>query len=410
MKLREAHREKFSLSAIFFTFFIDYLSWAIVFPIFAPYFLDPNSGALSPQTSVAMRTTLLGLFLAAFSLGQFFGAPFLGEYADRHGRKKALLVSVFCTLLGLAMSAWSMERDHLILLFAGRLITGFFASNATICLSCIADLNEDANQRAKYFGYLSLIGGLSFILGAFLGGKLSDSALSDSFFPSLPLWISTGLTLLNFGFILWGFSEARPPKVQGKFDFLHACRNITEALRIKKIKAIYSLYFLFVFGWTILLQFTPVLMVREFYFTNSNIGDLALFMGVCWAFGSGVLNKIFLVFFSPLKVLEFSLLGFTLLLALMIFPTHIYEVLGVVAGCVVIAGLAWPLCTALISNSASNESQGKILGMSQSVQSLATTLAPILGGLISHLFLGSYFLLGALASLIASVIYFSLKE
>jgi predicted MFS family arabinose efflux permease len=191
---------------------------------------------------------------------------------------------------------------------------------------------------------------------------------------------------------------------------LHSCKNIVEALRTKNIKSIYSLYFLFLFAWTMLLQFTPVLMVRKFYFTNSNIGDLALFMGVCWALGSGVLNKIFLTFFSSMRVLEISLLGFTVFCALMIYPTHIHATLGIIAGCVMIAGMAWPLCTALISHSAPSESQGKILGMSQSVQSLAMTVAPIIGGLASQFYSGFSFLLGALASLIAVVLYFVLKK
>ena len=410
MKLTESHRTKFSLTAIFFTFFMDYLSWAIVFPIFAPYFLGANSTAFSSDVTFTTRTTLLGLFLAAFSLGQFFGAPFLGDYADRHGRKKALLVSVFCAVLGLALTAWSMGKDNLVLLFLGRLITGFFASNATICLACIADLSEEKKQRAKYFGYLSLIGGCSFLLGAFLGGKLSDPTFNPLFFPSLPLWVSTGLTLLNCAFILWGFSEKESKHKRIKFDFLHAYKNIKEVLQTKKMKSIYSLYFLFLFGWTILLHFTPVLMVQEFSFTNSRIGDLALFMGVCWAIGSVGLSKVLLAYFAPLKVLEFCLLAFTFFSAFMIYPTHFYATLGVVAGCVMTAGLAWPLCTAMISGAAPNESQGKTLGISQSVQSLATTIAPIAGGLASQLFLGCGFLLGALASLIAAVIYFSLKE
>ena len=398
---------KKTLSAIFFTFFMDYLSWAIVFPIFAPYFLHPNSGALPPDISLATRTTYLGLFLAAFSLGQFFGAPFLGEYADRHGRKRALLISVFCTLLGLLLTAWGMETNHLFFLFLGRLVTGFFAGNATICFAAVADQYPD--QREKYFSHLSLVGGLAFLVGAFLGGKLSDKSLSHSFFLSLPVWISAALTLLNFLFILFAFIEPTTQKRQTPFDFFRACKNIQEALRTKKIKTIYMLYFLFLFGWTMLLQFTPVLMVKQFHFTSSNIGDLSLFMGVCWAFGSGVLNKILLHFFSPLRTLEISFLGFTLLSACMVFTLPIYEVLALMAGCIIIAGVAWPLCTALISNSASQESQGKVLGMSQSVQSLATTVAPIIGGLVSHLFLGSWFLLGALASLIASVLYFRLR-
>jgi DHA1 family tetracycline resistance protein-like MFS transporter len=410
MRLRAERQAKFSLGAIFFTFFIDSLSWAVVFPIFAPYFLDVNDHLFKSDVNEATRTTILGLFLAAFSLGQFFGAPLLGDYADRFGRKRTLLISVFFTLIGLGLTAWSMERGHLSLLFIGRLITGFFAGNTAICLACIADLYKEEQQKAKQFGHLSSIAGGSFIIGAFVGGKLSDSSLEAFFFPSLPLWIAMGLTFLNFVFILFGFSENGPLLKGTKFDVFHACKNIKEALRTEKLKTTYVFYFLFVFSWTILVQFSPVLMVRRFSFTNSNIGDLALFMGVCWAIGSSVLNKFLLNYFSSLKVLVVCLFAFTALLPLMIYPTEVFATLGVMGACVTIAALAWPLCNALISDIGSSKSQGKVLGMSQSVQSLAMVIAPILGGAVANLFLGGCFILGALASLVASVLYFVLRE
>jgi len=410
MILSEARKRKLSLSAIFFTYCMDSLGWAIVFPIFAPFFLNQNNHLFSSDVSLATRTTVLGFFLTAFSLGQFLGAPLVGEYADRHGRKKALCLTVFFTSLGSALTAWSVQEQNLYFLFAGRLLMGLFAGNMTICLACIADLNEEESKKVKYFGYLSVIAGLSFILGAFVGGKISDHTVSSYFSPEFPLWIATGLSLANLGFVFFGFYETQLVEKKGKFDFLESLHNIKEALKIKKIKSIYSIYFLFLFAWTMLFQFTPVLVVRDFAFTNSNIGDLALFMGLCWALGAGYLNKILQHWFSTLQILETCLLIFTVLCGFLIFPSHIYIVLAAVAGCVIIGGLAWPLCNGLISSTAPRESQGKILGMSQSTQSLAMTLAPAVGGVVYQIFDGFPFLLGALASFVAGILYFSLKE
>jgi len=410
MILSPSKREKLSLVSVYFTFFIDNLSWAVVFPIFAPYFLDPNNRLFSPDAPLELRTSMLGFFLMAFSLGQFLGAPVIGEYADRHGRKKALGLSVFFTLVGLALTAWSMQIENLFLLFAGRLITGIFASNMSICLACVSDLSRDEHHKAKNFGYLSVMAGLSFILGAFVGGQLSDPTLSPDFSPTLPLWIGAALTGLNLVFILFGFRETSKIDKHVKFDFLESFRNIRDALQTEKIKRIYLIYFLFLFSWTMLFQFIPVLVVRKFFFTNSDIGDLALFMGICWALGSGYLNKLLLKKFKPLKILEVCLVGFALLCGLVIFPKHIYGVLGILGVCVLIGGLAWPLCTAVISNAAPREIQGKILGISQSMQSLAMSLAPLIGGLTYHILAGFPFLLGALSSLMAAGIYFTLKQ
>lgn len=402
--------KKASILAIFLTTCIDTLSWAIVFPIFAPFFLNPAGDLFAAETSIETRTTALGFFLTAFSLGQFFGAPLIGEYADSRGRKKALLITVFMTCLGLALTAWSVQAESLLFLFAGRLITGFFAANMTICLICIADLSEDASEKIKRFGQLSVIVGLSFVLGAFIGGKLSDNTVSSYFSPQLPLWLATGLTVINFLCILFGFQESGAPEEKQQFSLLSAVKNIQQALKTKKIKSIYSLYFLFLFAWTILFQFIPILMVRNFNFTNSNIGDLALFMGICWAIGSSYLSKICLKLFSSTRVLEAALFVFTTLCFVLIFSNSIDQVLITVAFCIMLGGLAWPLCNEFISHSAPQEMRGKILGVSQSVQSCAMALAPAVGGIAYQVFSGFPFLISALASLIAGILYFSLKE
>jgi MFS family permease len=400
-------KRKLTLAAVFFTFFVDNLCWSIVFPIFAPYFLDPHNRLFSSDISITQRTTIFGLFLMAFSLGQFFGSPVLGEYADRSGRKKALGVSIFFTFIGLGLSALSMQLEILWLLFVSRLLTGVFASNIPICLACVVDLSPDEKTKAKLFGYLSVFAGLSFIVGAFLGGKLSDPSLNPLFSPYLPLWLAAGLTVINFLFILFAFRETAEIHPDVKFDFLEGFHNIQEALKTEKIKRFYLIYFLFLFAWTLLFQFIPVLVVERYQFTNSNIGDLAIFMGICWAIGSGYLNRFLQKKFSPMLVLEVCLIAFTLLCALIVIPKHLWGLLTVLGFSVILAGLAWPLCTGVISNLAPRQIQGKILGISQSMQSLAMSIAPVVGGLAYRGKEGLPFLIAAGAGLLASIIYFS---
>lgn len=405
-----ARTSKLSLVSVFFTFFVDSLCWSIVFPIFAPYFLDPDNVLFSKDVTAGARTTILGFFLMAFSLGQFFGAPILGEYGDRKGRKKALGVSVFFTLVGLAITAWSMQTHQLWLLFIGRLITGIFAGSLSICLTCISDLSENEKSKVKNFGYLSVTAGLSFVMGAFLGGKLSDPSFSPIFTLDFPLWVATCLTGLNFLFVCFGFRETTVVDRSAPFDLWECFRNIKQALRTEKVKRIYAVYFLFLFAWTIIFQFTPVLVVQNFEFTSSDIGDLALYMGLCWAIGSGYLNKILLHYFSSLHILEWCLFIFTILCAFIALPTRIYSVLFLLGLSVIVGGVAWPLCTGVISNLAPKQVQGKIMGMSQSIQSLAMTLAPPVGGMAAHGAMQLPFFIGAGAGVVAIAIYFIFKR
>ncbi len=405
MKPKSKKSKRFSLFSIYFTFFVDSLSWSIIFPIFAPYFLDPHNPLFSPETSFATRTSLLGLFLMAFSLGQFLAAPILGEYVDKHGRRKALILSVLFTCVGMITTAISIKIYSLVFLFLGRLITGVFASNLSVCLACISDLSSTEKIKVKRFSFLSVLTGVSFILGAFLGGKLSDATIHPWFSPDIPFWLASLLTFANFLFVLFGFKETSTIQPSLQFNFLESFHNIKKVLETKKIKWIYTVYFLFLCAWTLIFQFTPVLVVRRYGFTNSQIGNLALFMGIFWALGSSVLNKSLISRYRSQKILEWCLVLFTLLCASIVFPAHLYLRLLILGLSTLIGGLAWPHCTNVISSAAPKEVQGKILGLTQSIQSLSMALAPLAGGISYQIIPGSVFLLAAAACLTASLIY-----
>ncbi|MBU6446168.1 MAG: MFS transporter, partial [Verrucomicrobia bacterium] len=387
--------KKLKFFTLCFTFFVDYLSWAVVFPIFAPYFLDVQNQLFSPDVLVGTRTLILGFFLMAFSLGQFLGAPLIGEYGDKHGRKKALAWSVLFTFCALVLTAYSMRKNDLFWIFAGRLITGFFSSSTSLCLSCASDLSENEKEKVKRFGTLSMLGGFAFVVGAFAGGKLSDPTISKAFAADVPIWIAAAFTLINFLVILVGFRETVIVHSDVRFNALESFQNIKLALKTEKIKRIYTVYFLFFTAWTLLFQFIPVLTVERFFYTNSNIGDLALFMGVCWAIGSGYLNHFLVHRWNSYRILECCLIGFTLFCALIVYPQHIYTTLVVIGLCVLFGSIAWPICTGIISNTVSSQMQGKIMGLSQSIQSLAMTLGPVIGGLAFQSSLQLPFLIGA---------------
>jgi DHA1 family tetracycline resistance protein-like MFS transporter len=401
------NKPRLSLASIYLTFFVDNLCWSIVFPIFAPYFLNIDNPLFSPSVPISTRTTFLGLFLMAFSLGQFLGAPLIGDFADRTGRRKALLFTIPCTLLGLLLTAWSMQFYHLGLLFLGRLVTGIFASNGSICLASISDLSKDKTHKTKNFSHFSVLAGASFVVGAYLGGKLSDPTISASFFPELPIWVAAILSGFNFLFVFFGFSETIHVDPSKKYSLFSCFKNIKTALLTKRIHNIYAIYFLFIFSWTILLQFIPVVMIKRYGFTGSNIGDLALFVGAFWAIGSGLIKKWLLSFLSYAPVLKIAFLASLVGTACVTYPTHIYTLISFLGICVIAGGIIWPLCTWIISNLAGAQMQGKILSISQSIQAFAVTLASLIGGFSFTWSLHIPFLISSFAIFIAGIIFWT---
>ena len=389
-----------TLAGVYFTFFIDTLGWAIVFPIFAPYFLG--------RTDLSAPLVMLGLFLMAFPLGQFFGAPILGELADRYGKKRVLSITVLFAFFGMALSAWSFQIHHLVLLFISRLLTGCCAGNMSLCLACLAEVGRNEQERTRYFGYLSMFAGISFVLGAVAGGNLSDRELVGWFSPAVPLWIATVLTGINFLCIIpWLRKEPHHHAARQVIDWFESLKNIRVAAH--KHRLLYMIYFLFLSAWTLLFQFTPVLVVEKYGFTSAEIGDLSLYMGLFWIIGSIYLNKWLTRRFSSIQVLKGCLLLFTVCCAALTLPCELWISLAILGMCILLCGLAWPLCLGILAEAAPAQEQGKSLGISQSVQSLALTLAPVIGGALSQFSINAPFLLGASASLLAGVIYYLSK-
>lgn len=407
--ISEKRKKRISFFSILFTFFVDMLGWCIVFPIFAPLFLDPQNVIFSHEISVTARTTILGFFLAAYPIAQFFGSPILGDMGDKYGRKKALILSVFLSFVGYALSAWSIHISSLYLLFFSRIITGLFSGNLSICMAAIADISLDEKAKIKNFSYISILAGATFVIGPYIGGRFSDKTINALFSPSLPLWFAASLCFVNFLFLVFAFYEMYKPHKHQKHDLLEGVHNISGALKIPKLKTIYIIYFLYLFAWVIIMQFVPVLVIQKFDFSNSQIGNLAAFMGVCWVVGSFMVQKAFLNKKSSLRILEVVLVFFTISCFIVFIPNKVSILILIVSLAMFACGIAWPICTSIISNMATQRMQGKVLGMSQSMQSLAMTIAPIVGGFVDHLFSPLTFLTAGLACLIASIIYFYVK-
>ncbi len=399
------YKRKLSLSAIHLTYFLDYLGWSIVFPLFAPLFLEEKTFSFLNHLSIDSKTVFFGFFLAIYPLMQFLASPIIGDFADLVGRKKALLITIGFTFAGYALTAFSITAGWLTMLFLGRFITGLFSGNVSICMASIADLTLEEVNKAKRFGYLSLLGGLAFIGGTFLGGKLTDSTLWSWLDLASPLWLATVLSLINFVFVFFFFFETSPLKQKVKFRIFESIENIVKALETKKAKMLFLIYFFFLFAWTLVFQLSPVLVIKRFDFSRSHIGDLAAFMGLMWAFGSGYLNRILMKKFDSVKILEVALLIFTCLNCLIGFSHNVYTVVIVLGFCGVIGGVSWPICTGLISSRFSEHMQGKVLGIGQSILSLAMGLSSIVGGCIYVLSSATPYILAAASSLFGVVLY-----
>jgi MFS transporter, DHA1 family, tetracycline resistance protein len=397
-----------SLSAIFFTFFIDYLGATIIFPIFAPLFLEQKQGLFHSSMSHTARITLLGLFLAVFPLMQFIFAPLVGDYADRHGRKRALVITTIVTMIGYTATGLCMQFGFVWLLFVARMLMGASSGNLSVCLTAISDVSSSKKKVVRYYTLGSVIAGFTFVVGPIIGGKLSDPTVNSLFFPAFPLYVGAALTLINVVFLIFFFYETIKKKTSQSFDLAKSMINLKIAFKTPSLKKLYAIFFFYLLSWNVMFQFLPAFLVERFSLSNSMIGNVLAILGGCWIIGSLFFK--FIYHRIPSKsILIISSVVFAALILLSIDNSGVTRFSILIGIAVFFSSFPWPLCTGEISDAAPAVMQGQIMGLSQSVQSLAMLIAPLIAAPLMSAHYGLAFGVAALFSLVYPFLLFGLK-
>ena len=356
---------------------------------------------ISADFSIFFRTIFLGLLIAAFPLAQFFGAPLIGELSDRFGRKKIFIVTIIGGILGYTITGLGIHLKTLSLLAAGRLFTGFFAGNLTLCLASIADISHSQEKRVKNFGWVAAIGGLSFILAIALGGSFSLPEIHLN--PGSAFFITAFLSLINLGLMIGMFQESHVVKSAQKITLLKGIQNLSVILQSKEIRIIYLAYFLFMISWVTSMQFLSSYMFEHFLVSFQRIPFLFMGIGLIWALSNLIINPLVSKIFPPQKSFYLFLFGLSLFLFLTLFPLSLSFFLIFFLLAVVCSALCWTNGLATVSINASSSLQGSTLGLNQSVSAIASILGPVIGGIIAGINTSYIFVFTGICSLSAAV-------
>jgi EmrB/QacA subfamily drug resistance transporter len=167
--------------------------WAVLGAILLTLFLGALDQTVVGTALPRIVTDLNGNGLyswvvTAYLLSSTVTVPVYGKFSDVFGRKPMLLIGVGIFLAGSWLSGLSQNMTELI---AFRAIQGLGAGAIfPIALAVIGDLFS-ARERGRYQGLFGAVFGLSFIVGPFVGGWLTDNASWRwVFYVNLPIGIA----------------------------------------------------------------------------------------------------------------------------------------------------------------------------------------------------------------------------
>ena len=321
---------------------------------------------------------VVALLTSSYAICQMIAAPGLGLLSDRFGRRPILFICLLGSaigylLFGLGNSLW--------LLFLSRIIDGLTGGNISVLFGYVADISEP-EERGKYFGMLGGASGVGSFIGPAVGGLLAAINYST------PFLVAAGVTLLA---VAWNYfflpeslgKEHRATTI--RLRDLNPLKQLSNVARLTSLRWLFLSLFFYYFPFAVLLTTLTILMKDSLGWNATQAGIIATTVGITDILVQGVLvGRLIAILGSiALSITALTLIAISYLLigSIALVASPILLILGVIlfAGS---GGLVENALRGLISRMVGPSEQGRVSGASQSMQSLAFILGPLIGGLV----------------------------
>ena len=367
--------------AIFLVCFLDFYTIGITYPAFGKLFEDWTLMFDSFRDILYLKK-IYAYVSGIFFVFAFFGTPMIGALADRYGRKKMLQFTSLTSSIGFMLMGLGVMWKILPLLFLGRAVAGAFGSILTIINSALADVSTP-ETKAKNFGLTGVAFGLGFVVGTATGyGLLLIEGLNFGWHFHIPAII----LFINFIFANMFFPKTISKVGKRSISLLTGFRNISGALFNRILRNRFAVVFLISLGFSPFVQLIPAYIfeqVNKFGMADGHAYFLMLYCAAWAAMTQGVVIRIVSRWWSPMQILQFSIICLSLSYFLFFMDVHPYIMMITVPVIAIFQGITIPSMMAVISNSVDDSKQGEILGIDMSLKMVASSF-PIVIALIAH--------------------------
>ena len=357
------------LVVIFTTVFIDLVGFGIVIPVL-PFYAEGSLFNATPRT--------VGLLFASYSVMQLIFSPILGRLSDKHGRRPVLLISIIGTgigflILGFATTLW--------MLFVGRILDGITGGNISTAQAYIADITTK-EDRAKGMGLIGAAFGLGFVFGPAIGGVLSHWGIG------VPFLFAAGLCFANALLLYFTLPETVTPDHPARVSAAggRGLAQLIQSLRNPRLGYVLIIYFLFIVAFSIMTTSFSLYTIFRFGYDAQHNGYLFAYVGlIAVVIQGGLIGRLVKKFGEfPLVVFGAFCFAASLFAVPLVGPAAGGLAALLLGGGVFSLGnsLATPALTSLASKSVGAAEQGTVLGVTQSVASLARAVGPFLAAVL----------------------------
>jgi MFS family permease len=338
-----------------------------------------------------------GLLFTLFSVCQFISTPIIGRLSDKYGRRPMLLISIVGTAVSFFLMAWAPNAAFL---FISRIIDGLTAGNIPVVFAVISDSTKP-EERAKAFGLISSAFNFGFVFGPAI------AAATIAITPALPFIIAGSITVLAALLTFFYLPETNTHLGEVKEGKLFDFKRIWHMLFDPNVGVTFliSLIFFLAFSCSIIYGFQPYTL-NTLHITESQNAMLFTIFGA-----TGLIAQTFLV--GPISKKLGMKKAFTnamLFTAISFLVMSISNSVPVFVGAMILLALvnsvAQTLIPTILSQEADAKSQGSVMGLNSSYQSIGMIVGPLIGGAIATISIPLTFLAGGILVLVCFALSF----
>lgn len=353
------------LATIFLIVFVDLLGFSLILPLL-PYYAE----------TFGADAFITGLLVASYAVAQLLGAPLLGRWSDRIGRRPVLLVSILGTFIGFLLLGFA---NALWMLFVSRVIDGLTGGNLTVAQAYITDITDQKN-RTKALGMIGAAFGLGFIIGPAVGGALSV------FGYAVPAFVAAGLSFVNliaaFLFLPESLTVERRTALVSQKKPPFTLSALWQALNRPRVGPLLHTRFFFSLAFAMFQSIFALYAQYRLGLTAQTTGYVLAYVGLLAVFVQGfAVGKISNRFSDRQIIFVASIVMGLALLAWGLAP-NLITVLIILAPMSFAGGTLNTVLSSALTKSVYPEEIGGTLGLAASVESLTRVIAPSVGGFL----------------------------